>query len=46
MALTGLASTAGEFVLTVVVWTAGEVCVCGVVGAVAADLAPAGAQGR
>jgi len=46
VALTGLARTTGEFVLTVVVWSAGEVCVGGVVTSVVADLAPAGAQGR
>lgn len=46
IALTGLAHTTGEFVLTVVVWSIGEIFVGGVVTSVVADLAPADAQGR
>ena len=46
VALTGLAHSTWQFVLTVVVWSIGEVCVSGIVTAVTADLAPAGAQGR
>ncbi|MFJ1704014.1 MFS transporter [Kitasatospora sp. NPDC088346] len=44
--LTGLADSTWEFALTVVVWSAAEVCVGGIVTSIAADLAPAGAQGR
>ncbi|WHT17507.1 MFS transporter [Crossiella sp. CA-258035] len=46
MALTGLAETALEYVLTVVVWTLGEIAMAGLLGALAADLAPPAARGR
>lgn len=46
MALTGLASTAVEYVLTVVVWTLGEIAMAGLIGTLAADLAPPQARGR
>ena len=46
MALTGLAHTAWQFALTVVVWTVGEVCTAGFAAALAADIAPATARGR
>ncbi|GAA1972363.1 MFS transporter [Amycolatopsis minnesotensis] len=46
MALTGLASTPAAFAVTVLVWTLGEAGTGGVTAALAADLAPDGAQGR
>ncbi|MDH6113444.1 MFS family permease [Kitasatospora sp. MAP12-15] len=44
--LTGVAHSTWQFVLTVVVWSIGEVCASGIVTAITADLAPAGAHGR
>ncbi|MGO1053545.1 MFS transporter [Crossiella sp. CA198] len=46
MALTGLADTALEYVLTVIVWTLGEIAMAGLLGSLAADLAPPAARGR
>ncbi|MGF1428920.1 MFS transporter [Kitasatospora sp. LaBMicrA B282] len=46
LALTGVAGTPTAFVLTVVVWSLGEVCASGLYASVVADLAPAGMQGR
>ncbi|WP_063774732.1 MFS transporter [Kitasatospora azatica] len=46
VALTGTADSAWGFVLTVLVWSLGEVCVSGLYSSLVADLAPAGAQGR
>ncbi|MCK2239893.1 MULTISPECIES: MFS transporter [unclassified Crossiella] len=46
MALTGLAETALEYVLTVIVWTLGEIAMAGLLGSLAADLAPPAARGR
>ncbi|MCX4746137.1 MFS transporter [Kitasatospora sp. NBC_01287] len=46
IALTGVASSAWGFALTVVVWSLGEVCTSGVYESIVADLAPAGGQGR
>lgn len=44
--LTGTAHSATGFVLTVVVWSAGEVCAGGIATSVVADLAPADARAR
>ncbi|WP_225845791.1 MFS transporter [Streptomyces sp. HPF1205] len=44
--LTGVARSAGGYVLTVVVWSAGEVCAGGIATSVVADLAPADARAR
>ncbi|MEV0838130.1 MFS transporter [Actinocatenispora sera] len=46
MALTGLAHTAWQYCLVVVVWTIGEVGTAGFTAALVADLAPAQARGR
>lgn len=46
VALTGLADNVWAYVATTVVWSVGEVSFGIVGGGVAADLAPAGAQGR
>jgi hypothetical protein len=46
VALTGLAHSASGYVLTVVVWTAGEVCAGGIATSVVADLAPFHARAR
>lgn len=44
--LTGTAHSAGGFVATAVVWSAGEVCAGGISTAVVADLAPVHARAR
>ncbi|WP_069464554.1 MFS transporter, partial [Actinacidiphila rubida] len=44
--LTGVASTTGGYLLTVVVWSAGEVCAGGIATSVVADLAPDDARAR
>lgn len=44
--LTGLARSTGGYVLTVVVWSAGEVCAGGIATSVVADLAPPDARAR
>lgn len=44
--LTGTAHSPAGFVLTVVVWSAGEVCAGGIATSVVADLAPADARAR
>ena len=44
--LTGTAHTTGGYVLTVVVWSAGEVCAGGIATSVVADLAPEDARAR
>lgn len=44
--LTGLAHTTGQYVLTVVVWTVGELCAGGIITALIADLAPSDARAR
>ncbi|MBY8878608.1 MFS transporter [Actinacidiphila acidipaludis] len=44
--LTGTARTTGGYVLTVLVWSAGEVCAGGIATSVVADLAPDDARAR
>ncbi|MCX4526495.1 MULTISPECIES: MFS transporter [unclassified Streptomyces] len=46
VALTGLADSVAGYVVSVVVWSLGEVVVAGISAAVVADLAPAAARGR
>ncbi|MCL2552778.1 MAG: MFS transporter [Actinomycetia bacterium] len=46
VALTGVAHTTTGYLLTVVVWSAGEVCAGGVATSVVADLAPEDARAR
>ncbi|QWF82541.1 MFS transporter [Amycolatopsis sp. CA-230715] len=46
MASTGFAATPAAFAVTVLVWTLGEAGTGGITSALAADLAPDGAQGR
>ncbi|MFE9426128.1 MFS transporter [Kitasatospora sp. NPDC006697] len=46
VALTGMADSTTGFVVTVVVWSLGEVCAAGLAGTMVADLAPEGAAGR
>ncbi|WP_433468386.1 MDR family MFS transporter [Spirillospora sp. CA-128828] len=44
--LTSLASSAGAYTATILVWTLGEITAASVLQAVVADLAPAGLRGR
>ncbi|WP_433888540.1 MFS transporter [Streptomyces sp. CA-111067] len=46
VALTGVAGATSGYVLTTVVWSAGEVCAAGIATSVVADLAPADARAR
>ncbi|MGW6685683.1 MFS transporter [Streptomyces sp. NPDC054961] len=46
VALTGLADSVTGYVVSVAVWSAGEVAVAGIAASVVADLAPADARGR
>lgn len=46
VALTGLADSLAGYVVSVVVWSLGEVVVAGIAASVVADLAPAAARGR
>ncbi|MBP2477808.1 MFS family permease [Crossiella equi] len=46
MAATGLAGTPVEYGVTVLVWTLGEILMAGLLGSLAADLAPVTARGR
>lgn len=46
VALTGLADSATGYVVSVVVWSLGEVVVAGIAASLVADLAPADARGR
>lgn len=46
VALTGLADSVTGYVVSVVVWSLGEVAVAGIAASVVADLAPADARGR
>lgn len=46
VALTGVADSVAGYVVSVTVWSIGEVVVAGIAAAVVADLAPAAARGR